>query len=147
MQKREPILWGLCSSFSGNNQDMISQAQKYAEEGLRVLVLAHSPEKSEGTELPKGLEPVAFLLLTDVIREEAPDTLKFFDSQEVDLKVISGDDPVTVAAIARRAGLKMQISMWMQLLFSQNRTYSVQFQSTVYLAVSHLSRKTDGSGT
>ena len=32
---------------------MISQAQKYAEEGLRVLVLAHSPEKSEGTELPK----------------------------------------------------------------------------------------------
>ena len=41
-----------------------------------------------------------------MIREEAPDTLKFFDSQEVDLKVISGDDPVTVAAIARRAGLK-----------------------------------------
>lgn len=92
--------------FPENNQDMISQAQKYAEEGLRVLVLAHSPEKSEGTELPKGLKPVAFLLLTDVIREEAPDTLKFFDSQEVDLKVISGDDPVTVAAIARRAGLK-----------------------------------------
>lgn len=92
--------------FPENNQDMISQAQKYAEEGLRVLVLAHSPEKSEGTELPKNLEPVAFLLLTDVIREEAPDTLKFFDSQEVDLKVISGDDPVTVAAIARRAGLK-----------------------------------------
>ena len=39
--------------FPENNQDMISQAQKYAEEGLRVLVLAHSPEKSEGTELPK----------------------------------------------------------------------------------------------
>ena len=39
--------------------------------------------------------------MTDVIREEAPDTLAFFDSQEVDLKVISGDDPVTVAAIAK----------------------------------------------
>ncbi len=51
--------------FPENNQDMISQAQKYAEEGLRVLVLAHSPEKSEGTELPKNLEPVAFLLLTE----------------------------------------------------------------------------------
>lgn len=46
------------------------------------------------------------MLLTDVIREEAPDTLAFFESQEVDLKVISGDDPVTVAAIAKRAGLK-----------------------------------------
>ena len=61
---------------------------------------------AEGTELPADLEPVALLLLTDVIREEAPDTLKFFDSQEVDLKVISGDDPVTVSAIAKRAGLK-----------------------------------------
>ena len=41
-----------------------------------------------------------------MIRQEAPDTLAFFDSQGVDLKVISGDDPVTVAAIAKRAGLK-----------------------------------------
>lgn len=92
--------------FPQDNKALTEYAQKYAEEGLRVLVLAHSPEMTEGTELPGNLEPVAFLLLTDVIREEAPDTLKFFDSQEVDLKVISGDDPVTVAAIARRAGLK-----------------------------------------
>lgn len=92
--------------FPENNTDLIEYTQKYAEEGLRVLILAHSSEMAEGTALPEGLEPVAFLLLTDVIREEAPDTLKFFDSQEVDLKVISGDDPVTVAAIARRAGLK-----------------------------------------
>lgn len=92
--------------FPEENQELTDEAAKYAEEGLRVLVLAHSPEAAEGTEIPKGLEPVALLLLTDVIRQEAPDTLKFFDSQEVDLKVISGDDPVTVAAIARRAGLK-----------------------------------------
>lgn len=92
--------------FPDKKEELTKYAQKYAEEGLRVLVLAHSPKASEGTEIPEGLEPVAFLLLTDVIREEAPDTLKFFDSQEVDLKVISGDDPVTVAAIARRAGLK-----------------------------------------
>ena len=41
-----------------------------------------------------------------MIRAEAPDTLAYFESQGVDLKVISGDDPVTVSAIARRAGLK-----------------------------------------
>ena len=41
-----------------------------------------------------------------MIRQEAPDTLAYFESQGVDLKVISGDDPVTVSAIARRAGLK-----------------------------------------
>ena len=92
--------------FPEDNEELAEKCQAYAEEGLRVLVLAHSSQNAEGTELPEGLEPLALMLLTDVIREEAPDTLAFFDSQEVDLKVISGDDPVTVAAIARRAGLK-----------------------------------------
>ncbi len=92
--------------FPENNEELTEKCQAYAEEGLRVLVLAHSSQNAEGTELPEGLEPLALMLLTDVIREEAPDTLAFFDSQEVDLKIISGDDPVTVAAIARRAGLK-----------------------------------------
>ena len=92
--------------FPEDNEELTEKCQAYAEEGLRVLVLAHSSQNAEGTELPEGLEPLALMLLTDVIREEASDTLAFFDSQEVDLKVISGDDPVTVAAIARRAGLK-----------------------------------------
>lgn len=92
--------------FPEGREDILDVCQNYAEEGLRVLVLAHSTQMAEGTELPENLEPVALLLLTDVIREEAPDTLQFFDSQEVDLKVISGDDPVTVSAIAKRAGLK-----------------------------------------
>ncbi len=92
--------------FPEGREDILDVCQNYAEEGLRVLVLAHSTQMAEGTELPENLEPAALLLLTDVIREEAPDTLQFFDSQEVDLKVISGDDPVTVSAIAKRAGLK-----------------------------------------
>ena len=92
--------------FPEGREEILEVCQKYAQEGLRVLTLAHSSQMAEGTELPADLEPVALLLLTDVIREEAPDTLKFFDSQEVDLKVISGDDPVTVSAIAKRAGLK-----------------------------------------
>ena len=92
--------------FPEGREEILDVCQKYAQEGLRVLTLAHSSQMAEGTELPADLEPVALLLLTDVIREEAPDTLKFFDSQEVDLKVISGDDPVNVSAIAKRAGLK-----------------------------------------
>ena len=92
--------------FPEDNRELTERCQAYAEDGLRVLVLAHSSQMVEGTELPEGLEPLALMLMTDVIREEAPDTLAFFESQEVDLKVISGDDPVTVAAIAKRAGLK-----------------------------------------
>ena len=92
--------------FPEGNPELMEYCSGFAEEGLRVLVLAHSENVSEGAELPEGLEPVGLLLLTDVIRAEAPDTLAYFESQGVNLKVISGDDPVTVSAIARRAGLK-----------------------------------------
>ena len=92
--------------FPQGNERLKEYCREYAGEGFRILVLAHSPEETESTELPEGLKPVALLLLTDVIRAEAPDTLKFFESQGVDLKVISGDDPVTVASIAKKAGLK-----------------------------------------
>lgn len=92
--------------FPEESGKLKEECGNYAGQGLRVLVLAYSREEAEGPELPGGLKPIALLLLTDVIREEAPDTLKFFDSQGVDLKVISGDDPVTVSAIAKKAGLK-----------------------------------------
>ena len=92
--------------FPEGNDALVEKCSEYAEQGFRVLVLAHSPNESTGTELPLGLVPEALLILTDVIRKEAPDTLRFFDSQGVDLKVISGDDPVTVSSIAKRAGLK-----------------------------------------
>lgn len=92
--------------FPEENESLLTRCREYGAQGLRVLVLAHSVEDTEGTELPQGLVPIALLLLTDVIRQEAPETLEFFDRQGVDLKVISGDDPVTVASIARKAGLK-----------------------------------------
>ncbi len=85
--------------------DLRRRTEQYAKEGLRVLVLAGSPEIREDTGLPNNLRPLGLILLTDVIREEAPKTLAYFGTQGVDLKVISGDDPVTVAAIAKRAGL------------------------------------------
>ena len=92
--------------FPEGNPELMEYCGSFAEEGLRVLVVAHRENVNEGTEIPEGLEPVGLLLLTDVIRAEAPDTLAYFESQGVDLKVISGDDPVTVSAIAKRAGLK-----------------------------------------
>ena len=92
--------------FPEGNEELLEHCSSYAQEGYRILVLAHSEQETKGTERPTGLEPMGLFLITDVIREEAPDTLAFFDSQGVDLKVISGDDPVTVSAIAKKAGLK-----------------------------------------
>ena len=92
--------------FPEGNEELLEHCSSYAQEGYRILVLAHSEQETKGTERPTGLKPLGLFLITDVIREEAPDTLAFFDSQGVDLKVISGDDPVTVSAIAKKAGLK-----------------------------------------
>ena len=92
--------------FPEENETLLEKCAEYAREGLRVLVMAHSPLECEGTGLVQELTPVALLLLTDVIRQDAQETLEFFDRQGVDLKVISGDDPVTVSAIAKKAGLK-----------------------------------------
>ena len=57
-------------------------------------------------ELPAGLEPVALVAaLEEKVREDAPDTMRYFASQDVTVKVISGDNPATVAAVAERAGV------------------------------------------
>lgn len=92
--------------FPGEQDALKQKCQSYAKDGLRVLVLAHSSQVNMTTELPLELKPCALILITDVIRQEAPETLSYFYQQGVDLKIISGDDPVTVAAIAKRAGLK-----------------------------------------
>ena len=92
--------------FPDGNEDLMKQCSAYGKEGLRVLVLAHSPNLNQENELPEGLKPVALFMLTDIIRDNASETLAFFKDQGVDLKVISGDDPVTVSAIAKKAGLE-----------------------------------------
>ncbi len=92
--------------FPHGNLEFTQKCQDYAADGYRVLVLAHSPQTIRGTQHPEGLSPMALILMTDVIRTAAPKTLKYFRSQGVSLKVISGDDPQTVAAIASKAGFK-----------------------------------------
>lgn len=73
-------------------------------EGCRVLLMAWSPEPVNGV-LPRELYPTAALVLRDPVRADAKETLDFFRSQDVDLKIISGDNPVTVSSIAKQAGL------------------------------------------
>ena len=85
---------------------VLEKIAEYASQGLRVLTVAHSPNEMTDYTLAEDFEIVGFVFMTDVVRKNAPDILSYFEEQGVDLKVISGDDPVTVAAIAARAGLK-----------------------------------------
>ncbi|BBH67341.1 cation transporter E1-E2 family ATPase [Actinoplanes sp. OR16] len=73
--------------------------------GLRVLLLATAPEvRTLSLDLPM-LTPVALVALADELRDEVVETVRKFHAEGVALKVLSGDDPRTVAAIARRAGI------------------------------------------
>ncbi len=80
--------------------------KSYAQMGLRVIVLAHSPTPIVGEKLPAVLKPIAIISIADNIREDAIDTIKWFGENDVNVKVISGDNPVTVCEVAKRAGIK-----------------------------------------
>jgi len=82
-----------------------ANVKRAAGQGRRVLLVAHSPVEMDRDRLPIGLEPVALLGLGDKIRGDAADTLRYFAQQGVAAKVISGDHPDTVAAIAREVGV------------------------------------------
>lgn len=75
-----------------------------AKKGRRVLLLANLHNKLNDN-LEGNIESVALILIEDIIREAAPDVLKYFNSQGVDVKIISGDSPVTVSEVARRSGV------------------------------------------
>ncbi|MGD6561895.1 HAD family hydrolase, partial [Xanthomonas citri pv. citri] len=85
------------------NPPSVSEAQA---RGSRVLILALSQQSllSSQNQLPENIEPLALLEIADPIREDAAETLAYLRSQEVTLKIISGDNPVTVSHIAREAG-------------------------------------------
>lgn len=81
-------------------------AAEMAEKGYRVLALVSSKADFNNSKLPSELRFEGFVFITDKIRAEAPDTLAFFRKQGVDVKIISGDNPATVRAVALRAGLE-----------------------------------------
>ena len=73
--------------------------------GARVLMLAHSPQEMTGDKAPSSLKPMALIILNDNVRADAIKTIKWFKDNGVMIKVISGDDPITVSEIAKRAGV------------------------------------------
>ncbi|WP_430615859.1 cation-transporting P-type ATPase E [Enterococcus sp. DIV1279b] len=84
----------------------LPQVIEAQEAGLRVLILAVETDPKTPTSFdPTNAQAVAVLILSDIIRQNAEETLAYLADQGIDLKVISGDNPIAVAAIAHRAGL------------------------------------------
>ena len=81
-------------------------AQAAAKDGLRVLLFCRAEGPIVDGQLPPDVRPLCLLALNDTLRPNAKETLRYFADQGVQVKLISGDDPRTVSAIAARVGLK-----------------------------------------
>ncbi|MGL5869473.1 MAG: HAD-IC family P-type ATPase [Clostridium chrysemydis] len=89
-----------------NRYDEIKEeVEEEARKGRRVLALVKSKMTSFKGDALLDTEKAAIVVIEDIIRADAPETLKFFREEGVDVKVISGDNPVTVASVAKRAGV------------------------------------------
>ncbi|MCR5786557.1 MAG: HAD-IC family P-type ATPase [Acholeplasmatales bacterium] len=80
---------------------------KFAKDGYRVLLLAYTEGSISNQELPDtNIEAMSLILIEDNIRPDAIETIKYFRESGVEVKVISGDNPITVGKIAQRAGIE-----------------------------------------
>ena len=84
-------------------KDLKEKIEGYAKKGFRVLALSHSATNKTSS---KNTDLIALILISDNVRPDAVETLRWFYENNVDIKVISGDNPYTVAEVAKRAGIK-----------------------------------------
>ncbi len=105
-----PEILGKSLNLSATANTWISEA---TEKGLRVLLFAQSSQAlvEERQELPTQLEPLGLIRFSDELRPQVKETLAGFTQAGIEIKVISGDNPNTVAALAKQAGLSKDIKV------------------------------------
>jgi len=101
----------MLKSYITPTENLDKEIENWTSKGFRVLLFAMYPElkslyvEEDKPELPQGLIPLCLLCFSDEVRRDARKTLREFSEAGIELKIISGDNPVTVAAIAKQAGL------------------------------------------
>ena len=91
--------------LSSRETPFMKMANAEAAKGMRALCLSYSPHPIIDEQLPHDLRSIALLILSDNVRESAEKTFRHFSNEGVIIKVISGDNPITVGAVAAKAGL------------------------------------------
>lgn len=116
---------------------------KYARKGYRVLLIAHNKEqlKSQDDATKLKADPLALILIEDTIRPDAIETLEYFKSSGVNIKVISGDNPLTVSMVAKRAGIENSDKYISLDRVSDDKLYEIADQYTVFGRVSPNQKK------
>lgn len=89
-----------------SNSEYLDKVNEYSQKGCRVLLLGKAETMDEDTGEVSGIEEMALITIKDCIRSDAREILKFFRKQNVDIKILSGDNPVTVSKVALDAGVE-----------------------------------------
>lgn len=92
--------------LGGNYARYSDTIESNGRKGYRVLAFGRYFGHPDGRALESDVEPICFVILSNPIRKDAPDTFRYFAEQGVDIKVISGDNPVTVSEVAKQAGIR-----------------------------------------
>lgn len=87
----------------------LTETERLNEEGLRVLLLARVTRELDDPEITRDAHPTALVVLEQRLRPDAADTLRYFGEQDVRAKVISGDNAVSVGAVAGKLGLTGEV--------------------------------------
>src|SRR5690554_5802988 len=90
---------------TGNNDNFFSEVEKQAKLGYRVLVVGHSTEMIADQKISGVVKPLGLIMIEDTIRPDAIETIEYFKKSGVQIRVISGDNPMTVSRVAQRAGI------------------------------------------
>ena len=98
-------LLGAPEILASNDASVLQKVEHLAYTGARVLLLAHSQVPLRGEASLQQVTPAALIIIKEHIREDAADTVSYFSAQGVEIYVLSGDHPSTVAAVARATGI------------------------------------------
>ncbi len=108
------------------------RAEEIGAKGLRVLLLGASDRAVDAPDAPGTITPVALVILEQRVRPDARDTLEYFASQDVSVKVISGDNAVSVGAVAGSLGLHGEAMDARELPADQNELAEVMTEYTTF---------------
>ncbi|MEW2510931.1 HAD-IC family P-type ATPase [Streptomyces sp. NPDC046870] len=98
-------LLGAPDVLLGADDPALAETARLNEQGLRVLLLARAHRDLDDSEPARGARPTALVVLEQRLRPDASDTLRYFAEQDVRAKVVSGDNAVSVGAVAAKLGL------------------------------------------
>ena len=117
------------------------KVERFASQGCRVIVLGHTTGTLKEGQSPKNVKAVALIVIQDHIRDEAYKTIDYFKQNDVEIKVISGDNPITVSEIARRAGVANASRCISLEGMSDDEVAEIAFEYTVFGRVTPAQKK------